>query len=369
MKGSNSDMNHCIQRRQLSAVLIAVFFVVVPGIIFCWSASIISLLTNTVSLPRHLLKEDKKSTVSLINLFDLLWKINRNDGKNHEVDSTGLLEKKSIHLLYEDKVKVLKSRMTLKPRSACPCSKPQFCKPVSGPRINPNGELYGFYSSDKYPNYFNPHDLNFTYITTIAWADNVSDVTCVAHEHNVRVIQASPRINLIELSHNDTALYEWAYDALLLVISQFRDGIVFDYEEPLEVNSIEAATYVKLINITSNLLHQYNTNYQVTTCIPWSPDNIDRRGYDYKALYDVSDLVYIMVYDIQSQIYSSACIANANSPFESMKYGIQRYYDIGLQPNKMILGIPWYGYKYPCSNSATMTVYDRYCELSYECYW
>ncbi len=28
--------------------------------------------------------------------------------------------------------------------------------------------------------------------------------------------------------------------------------------------------------------------------------------------------------------------------------GIQRYVDIGIEPSKLILGNPWYGYDYTC---------------------
>ncbi len=82
----------------------------------------------------------------------------------------------------------------------------------------------------------------------------------------------------------------------------------------------------------------------------------------------------MMAYDLQSQMWDqhfngSQCYARANSPLDKQahfpkKYyiiflfkknpslriteGIQRYVDIGIEPSKLILGNPWYGYDYTC---------------------
>jgi Di-N-acetylchitobiase len=75
----------------------------------------------------------------------------------------------------------------------------------------------------------------------------------------------------------------------------------------------------------------------------------------------VSDLLYVMVYDIQSQIITTSCIAGANSPHGAMIRGIQRYIELGIQPRQLVLGIPWYGYGYPCVDG--MKPNDRFCPL------
>ncbi len=88
--------------------------------------------------------------------------------------------------------------------------------------------------------------------------------------------------------------------------------------------------------------------------------------------------VKVMAYDLQSQIWDqhfngSQCYARANSPLDKQAHfpqkniiqiiffkhekkkpslriteGIQRYVDIGIEPSKLILGNPWYGYDYTC---------------------
>jgi len=47
------------------------------------------------------------------------------------------------------------------------------------------------------------------------------------------------------------------------------------------------------------------------------------------------------------------CIAGSNSPLPITIRGIQRFLDIGVDPQKLVLGIPWYGRDYPCEGSLT----------------
>jgi len=60
-----------------------------------------------------------------------------------------------------------------------------------------------------------------------------------------------------------------------------------------------------------------------------------------------SDLLFVMSYDERSQIFDQ-CIASANSPLVNDKYGIEQFLALGISPDKLILGLPWYGYDYPC---------------------
>lgn len=69
-------------------------------------------------------------------------------------------------------------------------------------------------------------------------------------------------------------------------------------------------------------------------------------------------------HDHSSQIWGS-CVASANSPLAEVEMGIRRWIDLGVDPAKLILGLPWYdvvtrtqhvhlmpryGYLYPCTN-------------------
>ena len=56
-----------------------------------------------------------------------------------------------------------------------------------------------------------------------------------------------------------------------------------------------------------------------------------------------------MSYDERSQIYGR-CIAGANSTAETTSAGLQSYLDLGIGAEQLVMGLPWYGYNYPCLN-------------------
>ncbi len=56
--------------------------------------------------------------------------------------------------------------------------------------------------------------------------------------------------------------------------------------------------------------------------------------------------------DEQSQIKPPRpCIAWANSPLNQTLYGVQRFLQLGISARKLVLGLPWYGYHYPCTRA------------------
>jgi len=61
--------------------------------------------------------------------------------------------------------------------------------------------------------------------------------------------------------------------------------------------------------------------------------------------------VFVMGYDEQSQMWQPGdCIARPNSPIVQTFDGVRKYLRLGVQPSKIILGVPWYGYIYPCES-------------------
>ncbi|KAJ9584599.1 hypothetical protein L9F63_021069, partial [Diploptera punctata] len=40
----------------------------------------------------------------------------------------------------------------------------------------------------------------------------------------------------------------------------------------------------------------------------------------------------------------------ANSGIRKTEEGLVKYIDLGITPEKLVLGVPWYGYNYPCIN-------------------
>jgi len=63
-----------------------------------------------------------------------------------------------------------------------------------------------------------------------------------------------------------------------------------------------------------------------------------------------ADVLFVMAYDMQSQVYGR-CVAQANAPLEQVRWGLQQYLAMGISASQMVLGVPWYGYRYQCQGS------------------
>ena len=120
--------------------------------------------------------------------------------------------------------------------------------------------------------------------------------------------------------------------------------------------------YLDVITQTNNALKAINSSYQVSFRAAWSPNGIDGRYYNYQKLAEVTDFLFVMCYDTRSQIFDQ-CVASANAPVNICKKGIEEYLLIGVEPKKLILGIPWYGYRYECIAEGFNPVEDQTCEI------
>jgi len=187
---------------------------------------------------------------------------------------------------------------------------------------------------------------------------NDPNLLCTAHKNNVRLIAAAP--SGIPLTSNETLRQIYIQQAIQLVKDNYLDGITFDYESPIAWNAPGRDYYTQLVTEATKAFHSAIPGSQISVCVAWSPDDIDGRSYDYPGLAQGSDLLYVMGYDTRSQIFDQ-CIASANTPYSLAQRGIQRYIDLGIPKEKLILGLPWYGYQYTCLSPMQRT--DNYCPI------
>ncbi|KAG1675634.1 Di-N-acetylchitobiase [Nymphon striatum] len=181
--------------------------------------------------------------------------------------------------------------------------------------------------------------LSWNIITTIAlFMPADPNLVCMAHKHKVRIVHSTsfPKANLT----NAKIRKEWILNQLKYAQKNNLDGINIDFEDPID----ETDNSTRNVDSRSSHIGACRITYDVA----WSPDGIDDRFYDYKGIAEASDFIFIMSYDEQSQGFSLPCLAKANSDNRNTLKGVLKYRNLEIPFNKMVLGLPWYGYRYNC---------------------
>jgi len=200
-----------------------------------------------------------------------------------------------------------------------------------------------------------PWDL----ITTVAITEKLDpEFFCKAHQENVRVVfLADYPVNQLS---NHTFRKEWIESLIIQVKDTYTDGVNVDVESVIPNNSNEKHILTLLMRELKNAFHSRIPGTQISFDVAWSPNCIDGRCYDYAGLSQESDFLFVMDYDLRSQIFGP-CIASANAPLSLVEQGMKNFTSLGISPNKLILGVPWYGYDYTCINPSNETI----CPIKY----
>eukprot|EP01128_Nolandella_sp_AFSM9_P012523 TRINITY_DN9363_c0_g1_i1.p1 TRINITY_DN9363_c0_g1~~TRINITY_DN9363_c0_g1_i1.p1 ORF type:complete len:418 (+),score=31.98 TRINITY_DN9363_c0_g1_i1:145-1254(+) len=229
---------------------------------------------------------------------------------------------------------------------ACPCQDKTLCTHLSLPA---RPELFAFGIED-YEHY------DYTHLTTVAlWKLNDPQIFCYAHQRNVRVVLLVT-IDVKKLL-NITYQQEWLRALPGISSPTLYDGINIDFESPVSRNSPESKALTSLV-AAARATYQRSSfpDAQVTLDVAWSADCIDGRCYDYAALAESVDFFVLMDYDQRSQVKVGPCIAYANSDPRLLVSGYSTYRSLGIPNDKMVVGLPWYGYDYPCLSRKNSTI-------------
>lgn len=226
-----------------------------------------------------------------------------------------------------------------------------FVTPTAGARP----EVFAF---SVRPDFFERWDWGR--LTTVAWR-NEPAVVALAHSHGARVVAGTGGL-VVEQLANATWRRRYVEELVSKVLERGQDGVNFDLEAPLAGDDPANLGYAALIRETKDALDAAlgAGRSQVSVDVAWSPDGIDGRNYAAKELGAAADVVFVMHYDTQSQVLQGRCVAGANSPLELARRGVQRWLAAGVPAEKMVLGLPWYGYAYPC---VSMAPDGEYCSL------
>ncbi|KAA0158731.1 hypothetical protein FNF27_04516 [Cafeteria roenbergensis] len=207
-------------------------------------------------------------------------------------------------------------------------------------------------------------------LTTVAvagWDGVTSEMVCHAHASNTRVVILTSMSK--QQVPNRTARAEWIAETMDQVAQAGLDGVNVDFED--YVLPDDTATRNGLVDLTKELRTAIDEQgrarggtMQLSWDFAWSPDGqgggcgVDERCYPYQQLAAIVDIGFVMAYDMRSQVFAPGpCTAWANSPKPLVEAGLRNWTNIA-SPNKLVLGLPLYGYKYPCLNGTLPTSKD-----------
>uniref|UniRef100_A0A8C8MIN3 Di-N-acetylchitobiase n=2 Tax=Oncorhynchus tshawytscha TaxID=74940 RepID=A0A8C8MIN3_ONCTS len=220
----------------------------------------------------------------------------------------------------------------------CPCEIQELCQQI---RDEKDFEVFVFDVGKKaWKSY------DWGKVTTVAaFGKYDAELMCHAHSKGARlVLKGDVSIPEMVDPANRTA---WIISKVDLAKRQFMDGINIDIEQEVADSSPEYYTLTALVKETTEAFHREIPGSQVSFDVAWSPKCIDGRCYDYTAIAESCDLLFVMSYDEQSQIWGD-CVAMANAPFNQTQSAYDQYLAMKIDPKKLVMGVPWYGYDYPC---------------------
>ncbi|KAA0707998.1 Di-N-acetylchitobiase [Triplophysa tibetana] len=210
----------------------------------------------------------------------------------------------------------------------CPCAREDLCEPI---RHQPALEVVVFDVGGKAWKFY-----DWSKVTTVAaFGKFDAELMCYAHSKGARlVLKGDVSLSDIVDPVNRTT---WIQGKVQLAKSQFMDGINIDIEQAVEAESPQYYALTALVKETTESFHKEIPGSQINAC------------YDYVAIADSCDLLFVMSYDEQSQIWGD-CIALANAPFNQTLTAYDQYISMKIDPKKLVMGLPWYGYDYTCLN-------------------
>ncbi|XP_069497820.1 di-N-acetylchitobiase-like isoform X2 [Ambystoma mexicanum] len=167
---------------------------------------------------------------------------------------------------------------------------------------------------------------------------------CYAHSKRARVVLAgNVELRYIIDPNNRTA---WINQQVDQAKKMHLDGINLDIEEGVLMFSPAYYALTALVQETAKTFHKEIQGSQVSFDGTWSPTADLTRCYNYSAIAKACDFLFVMSYDMRYIIG----LAGANSPYEQALAGYEAYIKLGINPEKLLMGVPWYGYDYICRN-------------------
>jgi len=203
------------------------------------------------------------------------------------------------------------------------------------------------------------NSTNGGYDSIYSW--NTSPVVEWAHSNKVKVVLTATLFGEAanhRLLTNSTARNNLISTLLTVVTNRGGDGVCIDFED---VGSWTGAT-TNLTSFMSNLtttFHAADPDYEVSIALPsvgWNADfavsNYDLFGLDYAII-----MGYDYYYSGSSTpgpvapLYSSVQWMGSTSSWCSVNYSMNYYLGKGISPEKLMLGVPYYGRRWAAAST------------------
>lgn len=189
-----------------------------------------------------------------------------------------------------------------------------------------------------------------------------------AHEHGTRVVLTLTQMDndqILSLLDNTEAQATAITEVVSAVEKRGIDGINIDLEYDGDPGQEYRDKFTSFVGVLAEQMHGQNPNSKVTVSV-YAASVKDPKLYDIGALAKASDGIFMMAYDFA--LAGSAQVM-PTAPLYGHKEG-QYWYDVSSAVNdfltkmpsdKLILGVPWYGYDYQVHSPQVLaSTYSRY---------
>ena len=190
-----------------------------------------------------------------------------------------------------------------------------------------------------------------SYITTHGW--NYTPIISYAHQRGVKVVLVVTNFGFDENDAilTDTLKQDNLIQNLINLLKQRNgDGVNIDFER---IRSERRGDLVRFMKRLVSKLKKEIPSAEVSMTIPpvdW------RNAFDTGRLSQICDYLILMGYGYS---WSGSSRAGPVAPLEGTTYNVKRsvntYLSTGVPPNKLVLGVPLYGYDWPVVDSTKMS--------------
>lgn len=197
-------------------------------------------------------------------------------------------------------------------------------------------------------------------------SQKATDLFETAHAHNTRVVLTVTQMKpgpILALMDSDEAQANAINQIVDEVQNRGIDGVNVDLEMSGDPGPYYRAKYTRFVGALTDKMHEVNPNSRVTVSV-YAASVKSPKIYDIAGLAGASDGIFMMAYDFAP---ARAQHAIPTAPLYGYRDGTY-WYDVStavddfltqMPADKLILGVPWYGYNYPVSSpeikSATLS--------------